>query len=727
MQNIFVEFLPPWVETGLQPAFYDKESGTVLQQVARMYAKVNYLVKLFNDFNSDVTKIVNEYIEEFTELKNFVNDYFDNLDVQEEINNKLDAMTEDGTLQEIITAYIQANVAWTFDTVADMKLATNLIEGSFAQTIGFHNKNDGGGATYKIVATGTANEMDLIAINNNLFAELVYDNVINVKQLGAYGDSDHDDDDPINRAIDLGKTVFIPNGEYIVGDVIDLPNFTEIIGEDYHETIISKSIVSSPNAIFRFTGSGKVKIRNIGLECNNLTDYGIIATTNISYFELSDIKVNQPITAGFYFDHSTYLGTINRCIVANTDGHGFYIVPSNPSNYFNTSININNCYTTECSTGYAINGSYMNMENCACDGANDIAYDLRGFVGSLVSCGSESYHTQYTFYGDSGTMVSVINAKTFGSYDLEDSVHIFTGVGSDWIFIGGNLGYRFRSSLSSGLGRFLEQSDGSHVKFIGTRIRGVYSKPNIIKTALEIDDYYGNVINKGDMVYLGYNQGNVAKAFGNEMPASAIYLGSNNEAYVSKNEKSTNTGVNAGDMFITKTPVKVNGAGWISNTDKTGRVTSGEYYKIPIVHNCATTDAPRRGLVVGDMYYDTTLNQPRWCTNVGRQQDETVYFTTAPVSDGTITFTFMGTDYPIDATAGMTKSELYQAMVNANIEGVLLEEYNNAVHCVAKDYRNFGGSKMFTIDVGTTGAVIADNIQITGAGPTWKSLSEFTN
>ena len=28
MENIFVEFLPPWVETGLQPAFYDKEDVT---------------------------------------------------------------------------------------------------------------------------------------------------------------------------------------------------------------------------------------------------------------------------------------------------------------------------------------------------------------------------------------------------------------------------------------------------------------------------------------------------------------------------------------------------------------------------------------------------------------------------------------------------------------------------------------------------------------------------
>ena len=75
MQNIFIEFLPPWVETGIQPAFYDKESGTVLQQTARMYAKVNELVKSVNDQNETII----EYINKFNELHDYVYNYFDNL------------------------------------------------------------------------------------------------------------------------------------------------------------------------------------------------------------------------------------------------------------------------------------------------------------------------------------------------------------------------------------------------------------------------------------------------------------------------------------------------------------------------------------------------------------------------------------------------------------------------------------------------------------------------
>lgn len=110
MENIFVEFLPPWIETGLQPAFYDKESGTVLQQTARMYARVNMLIRMFNKLSKNTKTTVEDYINQFNELHDYVHDYFDNLDVQEEINNKLDVMAGDGTLEEIINQEIFGDI-----------------------------------------------------------------------------------------------------------------------------------------------------------------------------------------------------------------------------------------------------------------------------------------------------------------------------------------------------------------------------------------------------------------------------------------------------------------------------------------------------------------------------------------------------------------------------------------------------------------------------------------
>ena len=114
--NIFIDFLPPWIETGIQPAFYDKESGSVLQQTARMYAKVNELVESVNHQNENI----DEYIEKFNELKDYVDDYFTNLDVQTEINQKLDMMAQDGTLTNLIAPLlndIQTDLNEQIDTM----------------------------------------------------------------------------------------------------------------------------------------------------------------------------------------------------------------------------------------------------------------------------------------------------------------------------------------------------------------------------------------------------------------------------------------------------------------------------------------------------------------------------------------------------------------------------------------------------------------------------------
>ena len=59
--------------------------------------------------------------EAFESLKNFVNDYFDNLDVQQEINNKIDDLVEDGTLSELIAPYVAEGLpAVVADQISDV-------------------------------------------------------------------------------------------------------------------------------------------------------------------------------------------------------------------------------------------------------------------------------------------------------------------------------------------------------------------------------------------------------------------------------------------------------------------------------------------------------------------------------------------------------------------------------------------------------------------------------
>lgn len=63
---------------------------------------LNQVITNGNAQNETITALYNAFVE----LKDYVDNYFDNLDVQDEINNKLDEMTESGELQEIIDTYL---------------------------------------------------------------------------------------------------------------------------------------------------------------------------------------------------------------------------------------------------------------------------------------------------------------------------------------------------------------------------------------------------------------------------------------------------------------------------------------------------------------------------------------------------------------------------------------------------------------------------------------------
>ena len=308
MQNIFIEYLPPWVETGLQPAFYDKESGTVLQQTARMYAKVHELTKAFNDLSAETKATVEEYIAKFEELYTYVHDYFDNLDVQEEINNKLDAMVEAGTLQEIITEYIQSNVAWTFDNVADMQSATNLVDGSFAQTLGFNAIGDGGGAIYKITDTGTPDNLNVFAVGD-LFATAVNNGV---------------------KKISIDELELVTEGVFTLGRVkVDAPI---ILPRQVNRGIIIVNTVFDINTETLFPpynlSSYFVLPSFIGCKFNNLTNGRVCITANGvntvasrfdgCYFDNVDAIHDNAYVQDFNFD-SCYIKS-HTCFLDNPSG-----------------------------------------------------------------------------------------------------------------------------------------------------------------------------------------------------------------------------------------------------------------------------------------------------------------------------------------------------------------------------------------------------------------------
>lgn len=89
-----------WFQKTL-PLVYD-DSLTYQELLYKLIAKINEVVESQNQTNENF----DELYALFVQLKDYVDNYFKNLDVQEEINNKLDEMAKDGTLDKIINEQI---------------------------------------------------------------------------------------------------------------------------------------------------------------------------------------------------------------------------------------------------------------------------------------------------------------------------------------------------------------------------------------------------------------------------------------------------------------------------------------------------------------------------------------------------------------------------------------------------------------------------------------------
>lgn len=71
----------------------------------------NRLIAITNDINTSYTSLVNYVNSTYKQLTDYVNQYFSSLDVQQEINKKLDDMVKSGEFQTIISPLITAQVS----------------------------------------------------------------------------------------------------------------------------------------------------------------------------------------------------------------------------------------------------------------------------------------------------------------------------------------------------------------------------------------------------------------------------------------------------------------------------------------------------------------------------------------------------------------------------------------------------------------------------------------
>ena len=160
-------YLPPFKWFVLENFPYiedDFDALTNWQLFCKLGKEMNRIIEKCNLTGEQVEQLTNA----FNSLKAYVDNYFENLDVQDEIDNKLDEMAESGELAEIIAQFVELAGVLSYDTKNAMKEADNLFEGSVCKTLGNTNYADGQGAFYRVREVLTTDVID----NNHIVALL---------------------------------------------------------------------------------------------------------------------------------------------------------------------------------------------------------------------------------------------------------------------------------------------------------------------------------------------------------------------------------------------------------------------------------------------------------------------------------------------------------------------------------------------------------------------------
>lgn len=168
--------LPPFKWFVLQNFPYiedDFDALTNWQLFCKLGKEMNKIIEKCNLTGEQVENLTNA----FNSLQNYVNNYFENLDVQENVDAKLDEMAESGQLTDIIAQYLQLAGVLAYDTKTAMKSATNLVDGSITKTLGNTSYQDGQGAFYKVREvqnTDVIDDENIIALSDpDLVAEKI--------------------------------------------------------------------------------------------------------------------------------------------------------------------------------------------------------------------------------------------------------------------------------------------------------------------------------------------------------------------------------------------------------------------------------------------------------------------------------------------------------------------------------------------------------------------------
>ena len=147
------------------PTVYD-ESLSYYELLCKLTSKINEVIESSNKNGEAITELQNLY----KQLKDYVDNYFSTVDLQDEIDAALNKMAESGDLATIISEYLNGINIYGFRTINDMKNAETIGIGSICRTLGDTDYKTGNGKFYYVrryLTTDTIDDDNIIALINN--------------------------------------------------------------------------------------------------------------------------------------------------------------------------------------------------------------------------------------------------------------------------------------------------------------------------------------------------------------------------------------------------------------------------------------------------------------------------------------------------------------------------------------------------------------------------------
>ncbi len=244
-------------------------------------------------------------------------------------------------------------------------------------------------------------------------------------------DSDPDWTLSFNRAslvsAQLGKTIFVPAGEYEISDSILLYDLEDVYNEKYYQpngsrfvgegraSIIRKTAVGTQdiNAVFYNKGKRGNVVRGLRILDDTTDSYGYYTPNTAVYQEFSDLFILAQ-KWGMYFGGNTFVGvSIREIVVQGSDATGIY---GGIHIHGGTSYVVSQCNafkTNYCA--FELTGSYCEIGPLAADDCAGIPYIFNAGSYSISSLGCEQPSRQ-----NSGTII-----KGTGANLQIDNIHLY--------------------------------------------------------------------------------------------------------------------------------------------------------------------------------------------------------------------------------------------------------------------------------------------------------------